>query len=163
MRKSFPEALKKAIEGDAEAQFLTGSFYNYGDGIITEDKAKALKWWLKAAEQGYAKAQVGLGELYYRGDGVPQDYAEAVKWYGKSAEQGDAMAQHSLGAMYGNGDGVPQDYAKAYMFFNLASVSHDEARKSRDKVIKRMTKEQIAEGQKLTREWIARKAKEKGQ
>ena len=44
------------------------------------------------------------------------------------------------------------------MFFNLASVSYDEARKSRDKVIKRMTKEQIAEGQKLTREWLERKA-----
>ena len=49
------------------------------------------------------------------------------------------------------------------MFFNLASVSYDEARKSRDKVIKRMTKEQIAEGQKLTREWLERKAKENGE
>ncbi len=41
-------------------------------------------------------AQVKLGEMYYKGHGVPQDYNEAVKWLRLAAEQGDAQAQELL-------------------------------------------------------------------
>lgn len=44
---------------------------------------------LKAkAEQGLAEAQNKLGDCYYNGEGLAQDYIEAVKWYRKAAEQG---------------------------------------------------------------------------
>ena len=33
-----------------------------------------------AADQGIAPAQVILGVMYAKGQGVPQDYSEAVKW-----------------------------------------------------------------------------------
>ena len=33
-----------------------------------------------------------LGDCYYKGQGVPQDYAQAVSWYRKAAEQGYPMA-----------------------------------------------------------------------
>ena len=66
--------------------------------------------------------------------------------------------------IYDNGDGVPKDNAKAYMFFNLAAAQGDKDSEVIIKIIKkRMTKRQIAEGQKLTRKWLERKAKEKGQ
>jgi TPR repeat protein len=66
--------------------------------------------------------------------------------------------------MYFKGRGVPEDDAKAYMFFNLAAAKGEEkGEKNREIIKKRMTKEQIAEGQKLTREWLERKAKEKGE
>jgi len=44
--------------------------------------------WLKAAEQGDARAQKNLGICYYEGEGVPQDYKKAVHWLSKSKEQG---------------------------------------------------------------------------
>ncbi|HIN88364.1 MAG TPA: sel1 repeat family protein [Nitrospinaceae bacterium] len=51
-----------------------------------------------------------MGQLYYEGHGVPQDFGEAIKWYRLSAEQKHPLAQHNLRAMYFEGRGVPQDY-----------------------------------------------------
>src|SRR5674476_513283 len=52
------------------------------------------------AARGDAAARCGLGFLYEKGDGVPQNYAQAAAWYQKSAEQGDAEAQYMLGGLY---------------------------------------------------------------
>ncbi|MBF0291959.1 MAG: sel1 repeat family protein [Nitrospinae bacterium] len=65
------------------------------------------------AEQGDVLAQLALGNMYNKGEGVPKDYAEAFKWFQKSAEQGDSNAQCILGNMYAEGKGVPQNSAKA--------------------------------------------------
>ncbi len=85
---------------------------------------------------------------------MPQDYVQAVPWYRMAAEQGNAGAQGNLGAMYANGNGVPQNYVQAHMWFNLAGAQGEkQAVKNRDIVAKRMTPAQIAEAQKLAREW----------
>ncbi len=61
--------------------------------------------------------------------------------------------------MYAEGLGVPQDDAQAHMWFNLAASrflpgeDRDKAVKYRNIVAKRMTPAQIAEAQKLAREW----------
>ena len=116
------------------------------------------------AEQGDAEAQFKLGVLYANGEGVPKDDVEAVKCFHKAAEQGYAAAQSNLGALYILGRGVPKDYAKAYMWLNLAAAKgYEQATKNRDMLDKRMTKEQISESQKLTREWLELKAKENGE
>ena len=87
------------------------------DGLGAYDRGdykEAVKWLLKAAEQGDARAQYDLGVKYHRGPGPPQDLKKAVKWYRLSAEQGFAKGQHYLGVMlYGGGRGVPRDKKKA--------------------------------------------------
>ena len=111
------------------------------------------------AAQGEAEAQSALGFKYVTGEGVPQDYTEALKWYRLAAAQGDADAQFNLGVMYHNGQGVPQDYVQALKCFNLAAATstkpdlHNLAVQARDKVAADMTHAQIAEAQKLAREW----------
>ncbi len=118
------------------------------------DYAASLKELRPLAEQGNAAARYNLGVMYTNGKGVPQDYAEAVRWYRMAAEQGIADAQYNLGFMYDKGEGVTQDYAQAHKWFNLAaSRGIDEARNNRDIVAERMTAEQIAEAQRLAREW----------
>jgi len=99
-----------------------------------------------------------LGIMYANGRGVPQDYAEAMKWCRLAAEQGYARAQYMLGIMYANGRGVPQNDVQAHMWFNLAASrapasERDEAIKMRNVAASNMTPEQIAEAQKLAREW----------
>ena len=65
-------------------------------------------------------------------------------------------AQALLGAMYTLGLGVPVDQVIAYMWANLASAQGDEtAQQIREGAEQRMTREQIAEAQRLSREWIA--------
>jgi hypothetical protein len=113
-----------------------------------------LDTWRARAEQGDARAQFNLGLMYDTGEGVPQDDAEAVRWYRLAADQGDATAQYNLGLMYANGQGVPQDYVAAHMWLNLAAAQGNaNASESRDIVANRMTPEQIAEAQRLAREW----------
>ncbi len=75
-----------------------------------------------------------------------------------AAEQGHASAQYYLGLMYGEGQGVPQDYVQAHMWFNLAGAQGDkEAAKARDHVAGLMTPAQLAEAQRLAREWKPRR------
>ena len=141
---------KKAAAGDASAQSSLGFAYDYGRGV-PEDKAEAVKWYRLAAAQGYAIAQFNLGTMYARGRGVPQDKTESVKWYRLAAAQGLAIAQYNLGYAYAHGEGVPKDNAEAVKWLNLAAAAGDtDAVKNKNIVAQKMTKEQIAEAQRLS-------------
>ena len=99
-------------------------------------------------------AQNNLGLMFELGQGVTRDYAEAARWYRKAAEQGEALAQDNLGRMYEQGRGVTQDYVLAHMWHNLAAAQgDDDAAKARDGLAQQMTPDQIAEAQRLAREW----------
>ena len=108
------------------------------------------------AEQGNVDAQSYLGFMYDFGFGrVPEDDVEAVRWYRLAAEQGDASAQFGLGSMYDRGLGVPEDYLLAYMWWNLAAAQGDEGAQGSKAILEqRMTSAQIAEAQRLSREWL---------
>lgn len=49
-------------------------------GGVAKDDTQAAFWLRKAAEQGLADAQFGLGAAYMVGNGVPRDYSEAYFW-----------------------------------------------------------------------------------
>ena len=125
------------------------------------DFATALREWRPLAEQGIADAQYGLGVMYDKGQGVPQDDKTAVKWYTLAAEQGYASAQSNLGVMYGIGQGVIQDNVYAHMWWNIAASSGEskKASKNRDIVAKQMTTSQIETAQKLARECVKKNYK----
>ncbi len=146
---------KAAEQGDAGSQAFLGIMYGNGQGV-PQDHVAALAWAQKAADQGNAVGQTLLGAMYSDGQIVPQDYVAAAAWYRKAAEQGDAVGQLFLGKMFVEGRGVPTDYVQAYMWINLAAAQLDtdaDAVKERDIVAKKMTPAQIAEAQKLAREW----------
>jgi hypothetical protein len=149
-RQADDRAYDRAL-GRAQAQL--GLFFATGKGV-PQDYAAAESWWRKAAEHGDGDSQCSLGVIYHEGKGVPKDYAAAASWFRKAAEQGHASAQLNLGKMSAMGQGVPQDYVIAHMWFNLAAArGHKNAVKVRDMVAARMTPAQIAEAQKLAREW----------
>lgn len=112
----------------------------------------------RSAEEGDAVAQDHLGHMYEGGHGVPQDYAEAIRWYRQAANQEDATAQSLLGAMYIFGTGVPKDYVEAHMWLGLAAsrARGDDQKKfadARESLARLMTAAQIAEAQRLARDW----------
>ncbi len=122
---------------------------------------------IRCAEQGHVGAQVSLGIKYNTGGGVargsvnrvrevvPEDLAEAVRWFRRAAEQGNAGAQFNLGTMYVRGRGVPEDLVLAYMWWDLSAAQGIElAQGNKGRIEQRMTREQIAEAQRLSREWI---------
>ena len=86
------------------------------------------------------------------------DYATALREFRPLAVQDHASAQFNLGLMYGEGRGVPQDYLQAHVWSNLAASTltsevRDTAVNNRDFAASQMTPAQIAEAQKLAREW----------
>ena len=86
-----------------------------------KDYAKAMKYYLYAAEKNNDVAQCQIGTMYRNGEGVTQNNSIAMKWYLKSAEQGNMLAQFCLGAMYYIGQGVTKDYAEAFKWYHKAA------------------------------------------
>lgn len=77
------------------------------------DYTNALAAIAPLATSGNASAQFALGNLYYHGHGVPQNYATAAKWLEQAARQNHLRAQSLLGLLYARGLGVKKDYAIA--------------------------------------------------
>ena len=80
--------------------------------------------------------------------GFPQQYDE----------RRHAEAQYQLGLLYAVGAGLEQDFVQAYKWFSLAAnklsgMDKEIAQEDRDLVSQRMTSAQIAEAQRLVREW----------
>jgi len=145
----------------AAAPVAAGPIEEAGAAYQRCDYKTALRLLRPLAEQGNAAAQNNLGVMYANGYGVQQDYFEAALWYRRAAEQGDPDALNNLGIMYDNGHGVPKDYVQARKLYDLAAArfpaSEAEARasaiKNRDGLTVEMTRAQIAEAQRLAREW----------
>jgi TPR repeat protein len=71
-----------------------------------------------------------------------------------AAEQGAVEAQYNLGLMYATGLGVARDYVLAHKWFSIAAVhGSPEAHVDRTELALDMTSEEIAEAQRLAREW----------
>ena len=102
-----------------------------------------------------------LGECNGRGayrPGCSAGFWRGGPWYRLAADQGHAAAQFSLGIMYSNGQGVPQDDMQANMWYSIAAAQssredRDRYAKARDAAAERLTSEQLAEAQRLAREW----------
>ena len=149
-----------AEQGDVDAQNDLGSRF-YAGGGVPQDDIEAARWIGLAAGQGHPPAQYNLGLLYFRGRGVRGDDAQAATWYRRAAEKGYAPAQGALGYMLAYGAGVDQNQVLAFMWLDLAGTGtpDDFTRglyvQQRDELARRMTREQIVEAQRLTREWDA--------
>jgi uncharacterized protein len=145
-----------ADRGDIRAQVLLGNMYRDGNGVQQSD-VEAFKWYLMAANKNEPQAQYLCGNGYFQ----KGDNAEALKWYWKSAEQGYGPAQFELGNFYEKGFAVPQNYILAYMRYTLAALEEPETYQARVKerlavITPHLAPSQIAEAQKLAREWRAK-------
>jgi TPR repeat protein len=116
---------KKAMEGDAEAQWILGNAYLFGRGV-EKDKAAAERLW-KLAEQNRKAEADRLWKLSQQN----RKYSDLVTKSVSSpnltgttlayAQAGDANRQYQMGVMCYYGDGVPQDYEAAVGWWHKAA------------------------------------------
>uniref|UniRef100_A0A8C8C165 Fibronectin type-II domain-containing protein n=1 Tax=Oncorhynchus tshawytscha TaxID=74940 RepID=A0A8C8C165_ONCTS len=66
----------------------------------------ALKYFQKAAEQGWVDGQLQLGTMYYNGIGVKRDYKQAFKFFNLASQAGHILAFYNLAQMHATGTGV---------------------------------------------------------
>ena len=124
------------------------------------DHSAALREWKPLAFQGNAKAQFFLGNMYYKGIGVPQDDGAAYKWFKKAAEQGLTRAQNNVGTMYMRGLGVSRNNTRAFIWLHLTALQGDKVGiKNRDLVAKIMSKSQLKKAEELALECKKKKYK----
>ncbi len=147
---------RAADKGLASAQVELGLCYLRGDGV-RESGADAIEWFRKAAALGAVDAEYQIGKCYVEGAGVPRDIEDGVKWIRHAAERGYPPAQNTLGLYYEKGTGVAKDPLEAYKWFALAASRDDAAaadiKVSMAKVETSLTPEQIAEAQRLARQF----------
>lgn len=115
-----PTLLRFAIDSEKKTAYVE-------DALPTNDNLAATKAYLKKKR---AIALNNLGEMYYKGRSVKQDYEKARMLFESAAEQDDhlparAAAQNSLGEMYHRGHGVKQDFKKARKLFELVAEQSD--------------------------------------
>ena len=121
---------KGAKERNVVAMFnLAAAFFN-GDGVLLDD-IKAYAWFLLAQEAGSEAATDGvrrltedlrkdqksdalqwIGEMYEKGEELPQSYGEAAKWYGKAADAGSLTSTMRLASYLLEAKFMPADYEK---------------------------------------------------
>jgi len=122
---AFNEWSPLANQGDAKAQFGIGRLYEMGK--ITAERGnnttEAAKWFLKAAEQGYAPAQTALGVILAVDKG---DEEGAFKWFLKAAEQGDYDGISGVIESYEDGSGVEVNDAEALKWYRELVKQHSE-------------------------------------
>jgi hypothetical protein len=127
---------------------------------LTDDHHFAVQLYQESAESGDSDAQYKLGLLYLTGNGALQDFAEAAKWLKLAAEQGYALAQYELGLIYRTGYGLASDQVQSYMWLNLAAAAGiKQAVLARDEVMKSLSTKQLAQAQKISRDWLASRPK----
>ncbi|MDD7515602.1 hypothetical protein [Ruminococcus flavefaciens] len=79
----------------------------------------------KRAQNGDNDACFNLGEHFFYGRGVKQDYAKAVKWYILSSDRGDCSSQKKLADCYYLGQGTDRNVAKAAYRYQQAAEQGD--------------------------------------
>lgn len=106
---AYPHAL-------AESDLESGKrAYAQGDFVT------ALQSLAPLAQQGNAEAEVILGIMNLRGQGVGKDAERALKWFTSAAAQENAEAQFYVGSMYFMGAGVRHDSVRGLKLLELAA------------------------------------------
>lgn len=95
---AMPPLRRAADAGHPAAQAILGAILDHADS-----DAEALEYFRKAAAQGNADGQFGVGNMLVAGEGVAKNVPEGRKWIEQAASQGHVMAINVLAQAYMNG------------------------------------------------------------
>lgn len=105
-----------ASSGNTQAQFFLAKRLQKGQGIM-RNANNAIYWYTRAAEQNIAPAQLNLGIMYLRGEGVKADMQQARIWLEKAAHLGDNRASFALAVL----DERDKKLVDAYKWYDLSA------------------------------------------
>ncbi len=119
------DLLKKADEGDAEAQYYFGYYllhdldHKYRKDLTTEQIDRAFYYYKQSAMTGFMRgaAALEIADAYYSGEIVSQDYKKACMWYNTALLSGNPPAACMLGDYALNGYDCEIDYEKAARYY----------------------------------------------
>ena len=89
-------------------------------------REQTLKYYEKSNELGSEYAAYNLGQLYYEGKYVEQDFEQAYMYFQEAAEAGHTVANYYLAQMHELGQGVPVTYKDAAYYYRQAALDGHE-------------------------------------
>lgn len=126
-------------KGELKATFSLAKMYYEGARGLPRNFRKSMKYFKQVTKRYWnkdgsmnpnhpigieklaSKAAGHIGLMYFRGEGVEQNFSTAFTWFKRGLANGDALCQHEIGLMYLHGYGVQQDAYKASSYFKAAS------------------------------------------
>jgi len=139
-----------------QAQDSDTAFRNGLSAFQTGSYDRARTVWGALAEAGDARAQAGLGYMYYAGRGVARDSARAAGLFQRAADQGEPTAQAFLAVMHFQADGLPRNLPLALMWLELATAGgQPETFDLRGAIMRSMTEAEREESSRLLAQWRA--------
>ena len=151
---NFKRAIEKytlaIMDGDISALVKLSEMHEAKYGSES-DYVKAYGLIYSAAIQGNVKSQLQLGQIFSKGFVYKKNCADGVRWFKLAASNGNAVAQQNLGFQYFEGTCVPPNYLYGYMWWSLSLAQEEDLflRSALEKRTNKMSKEQVAEAQKL--------------
>jgi TPR repeat protein len=117
------KALQHAADaGSSEADHRLGLVFAEGQAGVERNDQRAAEYFGRAATAGHRRAQINLGILYLRGQGVARDLVQARAWLEKAAATDDPNALYALGrAMEEHDDTVGADSVRAADVYRRAA------------------------------------------
>ncbi len=113
---------RAADAGSSEGMHRLALVYAEGLAGTPRDERRAAELFERAAAAGHRRAQINIGILYLRGQGVPRDVVQARAWLEKAAAGGDVYALYTLGrAMEESGGLAASDPVRATDLYRRAT------------------------------------------
>jgi TPR repeat protein len=110
-----------ADHGCAQAAHRIAVMYDTGQNFSDPDLDKAVEWYTKASDMGYADSQYALAGILFMEDSPYYDNKRAINLLHKAADQGQHDAEHQLGLRLAYGaKGEKRDPKKAEMYLERA-------------------------------------------
>ncbi|MBI1208196.1 MAG: hypothetical protein GC191_13035 [Azospirillum sp.] len=110
-----------ADEGDPEAAYAVGWYYEFGEAGGDKNLAEAIAWYEKALKYESRQAQTQLGAALYDRAASKSDVDRAIRLLTQAAKQLHAPAEYMLGKAYRDGKGVEKDLKAAFEWFDRAT------------------------------------------
>ena len=120
------DRMKRALGGFLAAALVAGAAFaaapeSPGAAYRRGDFAEAIRLVTPQAKRGRIDAQMMLGQMYLKGEGVPADAVTGVEWIHKAADQGSDLAAFQMGLFAASGIGGPADMAGAAAWYRRAA------------------------------------------
>jgi TPR repeat protein len=114
--------LPKAEAGDPWSQNQVGNLYMLGLGTEV-NMEEALKWYMRAALNNWADAQINVSLMYRYGRGVPSDLVRSWAWLRHARSNGKEIAEIYMSWMAGSLTLTPSQMQVAKeRYFELESL-----------------------------------------
>jgi uncharacterized protein len=115
-----------ADAGSSEGAHRLGLIFAQGLAGAPRNDARAFELFGKAAAAGNQRAQINLGILYFRGQGVSRDLIQSRAWLEKAAAGGDPFALYALARAMEDSQGLagPDLVRAADLYRRAAEKGH---------------------------------------